>query len=88
MDPITTIRYRGPSLPGCAIKLTLNKHAPDDDYAIDDGIVVRTGGNSAGLCNWSTIAYLLPQALAVSPELRADIRKALDEAEAKAGGAA
>jgi hypothetical protein len=59
----------------------LLKSAPDGDYPIRDGIVVRTGNTKATLCTWNTVAACLRDALKVSPELRQFVREALTEAE-------
>ena len=85
---INRIIYKKPNAnPGMFASYELNKHAPDSDFPLPEGIVVRYSPKKATVCTWETIACLIVEAMAVSPEFRAHIKAEVERAEAIAADA-
>lgn len=83
--PLRRVSYFGLRDGGATMDATLTKDAPDvPTFPIPEGIVRKTGKAKGVVVFWSDVALHLRAALPASPELRADLRRLLDEADAAA----
>lgn len=81
---IRKIIYTGPAEQRLNMTFTLNKNAPDSEvFPIEGGLVVRTSGNKAKGVTWGVIVHALGEVMAVSPELRRDLRALLDSIDSQ-----
>lgn len=83
--PLSRVAYFGLQEGGVTMDVTLTKTAPDvPTFPIPEGIVHKTGKVKGVVVFWSDAVLHLRAALPASPELRADLRRILDEADAAA----
>ena len=73
-----TISYFGVRRSGLSMKVSLNK-VIDAPTAIEQGIVIPTSGKNGVTAPWGDVMVCVKEALAASPQMRADMKAMLEE---------
>lgn len=79
------ISYFGVRRSGLSMKVTLNRKL-DEPTVNDSGIIVPMSGKNGIVVPWGDVMVCVKEALAASPEMRADLKAMLEE-QAISGGA-